>query len=224
MIFCWNWKCLRTLSKIPTIVHIAVAKKMMTDVVVYTKIDQGIDLIRFFIEKISIFFLCAFVVSYRNTRSNNNNNNNFLTKSQQMNRSTGISSSPLAHCSTTAPSPTVLQSAVTGHVENRITLLVDDTRFTIDPGMFTAHPNTMLGRMFSSGMEFTHPNERGEYEVAEGNKMKNYFRCILDNDSIISKVFRTLYFVLSLIFIATELYDVHQRYRYKSCEKLVITC
>lgn len=63
-----------------------------------------------------------------------------------MNRSTVLSSSPLAHCSTATPSPTVNQSAVTGQVENRITLLVDDTRFTIDPGMFTAHPNTMLGR------------------------------------------------------------------------------
>lgn len=55
-----------------------------------------------------------------------------------------------------------------GPTENRITLLVDETRFTIDPALFTAHPNTMLGRMFSSGMEFTHTNERGEYEVAEG--------------------------------------------------------
>lgn len=62
-----------------------------------------------------------------------------------MNRSTVLSSSPSAHCSTTTPVPTT--SAVqSGQTENRITLLVDDTRFTIDPGMFTAHPNTMLGR------------------------------------------------------------------------------
>ncbi|XP_037027858.1 BTB/POZ domain-containing protein 10 [Bradysia coprophila] len=112
----------------------------------------------------------------RNTR---NNNNNFLAKSQPLNRSTLLSSSPLAHCSTTAPSPTVLHPIATGQAENRITLLVDDTRFTIDPAMFTAHPNTMLGRMFSSGMEFTHPNERGEYEVAEGIS-HSVFRAIIN--------------------------------------------
>lgn len=35
--------------------------------------------------------------------------------------------------------------------EDRITLVVDNTRFVVDPAQFTAHPNTMLGRMFSSG-------------------------------------------------------------------------
>lgn len=59
-------------------------------------------------------------------------------------------------------------SGLPGHhpgFEDRITLLVDNTRFVIDSALFTAHPNTMLGRMFSSSLEFTHPNERGEYEV-----------------------------------------------------------
>lgn len=71
------------------------------------------------------------------------------------------------------------QSQIIGPTENRITLLVDETRFTIDPALFTAHPNTMLGRMFSSGMEFTHTNERGEYEVADGIS-NSVFRVILD--------------------------------------------
>lgn len=35
--------------------------------------------------------------------------------------------------------------------DDRITLVVDNTRFVVDPAHFTAHPNTMLGRMFSSG-------------------------------------------------------------------------
>lgn len=35
--------------------------------------------------------------------------------------------------------------------QDKITLVVDDTRFVVDPAQFTAHPNTMLGRMFSSG-------------------------------------------------------------------------
>lgn len=30
--------------------------------------------------------------------------------------------------------------------DERITLVVDNTRFILDPAIFTAHPNTMLGR------------------------------------------------------------------------------
>lgn len=52
-------------------------------------------------------------------------------------------------------------------------------RFVVDPALFTAHPNTMLGRMFSSGIEFAQPNERGEYEVAEGISSM-VFRAILE--------------------------------------------
>lgn len=29
--------------------------------------------------------------------------------------------------------------------DDRITLVVDNTRFVVDPALFTAHPNTMLG-------------------------------------------------------------------------------
>ncbi|KAI5700928.1 hypothetical protein M8J75_004295 [Diaphorina citri] len=63
--------------------------------------------------------------------------------------------------------------------EERVTLVVDNTRFVLDPALFTAYPNTMLGRMFSSGREFTHTNDRGEYEVAEGIPAA-VFRAILD--------------------------------------------
>ena len=52
---------------------------------------------------------------------------------------------------------------------DRITLVVDETRFVIDPQLFRAHPNTMLGRMFSSSWETSLiSNERGEYELANG--------------------------------------------------------
>lgn len=98
-----------------------------------------------------------------------------------------LASSP--HCSSSflnigacGQSSTLLPQSmptITGPAENRITLLVDETRFTIDPALFTAHPNTMLGRMFSSGLEFTHTNERNEYEVAEGIS-NAVFRVILD--------------------------------------------
>ncbi|VVC40484.1 Hypothetical protein CINCED_3A006829 [Cinara cedri] len=62
--------------------------------------------------------------------------------------------------------------------EDRVTLLVDNTRFIVDPAIFIAHSNTMLGRMFSSN-EYTNKNERGEYVVAEGVSA-NVFRCILE--------------------------------------------
>ncbi|XP_013888596.1 BTB/POZ domain-containing protein 10 isoform X2 [Austrofundulus limnaeus] len=63
----------------------------------------------------------------------------------------------------------------------RVTLIVDNTRFVVDPAVFTAHPNTMLGRMFGSGRDnnFTRPNEKGEFEVADGIS-STVFRAILD--------------------------------------------
>lgn len=114
---------------------------------------------------------------------------NMPTNSQQMKRPTyGVShtiSYPHTPSSSTALSHGGhLGAGISGVaapplvLENRITLLVDDTRFAIDPAMFTAHPNTMLGRMFSSGLEFTHPNERGEYEVADGIS-HSVFRAII---------------------------------------------
>lgn len=63
----------------------------------------------------------------------------------------------------------------------RITLVVDNRRFVVDPAIFSAHPNTMLGRMFGSASTplLTRPNERGEYEVAEGISA-DLFKSILD--------------------------------------------
>lgn len=37
----------------------------------------------------------------------------------------------------------------------------------------------MLGRMFSSSLDFTHPNDRGEFEVADGISA-SVFRAILE--------------------------------------------
>ncbi|XP_032844827.1 BTB/POZ domain-containing protein KCTD20 isoform X3 [Tyto alba] len=63
----------------------------------------------------------------------------------------------------------------------KVTLVVDGTRFTVNPQIFTAHPDTMLGRMFGPGREynFTRPNEKGEYEIAEGISSA-VFRTVLD--------------------------------------------
>ena len=41
----------------------------------------------------------------------------------------------------------------------KITLVVDGTRFVVTPSLFTSKPDTMLGRMFSSDFDF-HPNSR----------------------------------------------------------------
>ena len=59
-----------------------------------------------------------------------------------------------------------------------ITLVVDEVRFVIDPELFKQHPNTMLGRMFSSSLE-NKPNERGEYSVAYGISA-TIFKAVLD--------------------------------------------
>ncbi|KAM8891254.1 BTB/POZ domain-containing protein 10-like isoform 1-T1 [Spinachia spinachia] len=63
----------------------------------------------------------------------------------------------------------------------RVTLIVDNTRFVVDPAIFTVQPNTMLGRMFGSGRDtnFTRPNDKGEFEVADGIS-STVFRAILD--------------------------------------------
>ena len=61
---------------------------------------------------------------------------------------------------------------------DKITLVVDDTRFVMEPGLFTQHPDTMLGRMFSGG-DYVQVNEKGEYEVAAGYSAST-FRAILD--------------------------------------------
>lgn len=59
-----------------------------------------------------------------------------------------------------------------------ITLIVDETRFVVDPEIFKQHSNTMLGRMFNSPLEKT-PNERGEYNVAYGIS-SHIFKAVLD--------------------------------------------
>lgn len=103
----------------------------------------------------------------RNNNNNNNNNNaatstTQLNKGSTQNRTGAISKNVLSHNAQLQQSP-----AQNDNLES-IALLVDNMRFVIEPSLFTAHPNTMLGTMFGTGMQFTHTNDRGEYEVAEG--------------------------------------------------------
>ncbi|GFW71749.1 hypothetical protein TNCV_219631 [Trichonephila clavipes] len=73
------------------------------------------------------------------------------------------------------------QGLVTPASEERITLVVENTRIVVDPALFADYPDTMLGRMFGSSLEnnITRPNERGEFEVAEGISAL-VFRAILE--------------------------------------------
>ncbi|XP_065669092.1 BTB/POZ domain-containing protein 10 isoform X1 [Hydra vulgaris] len=64
-------------------------------------------------------------------------------------------------------------------IQNRATLLVGGTRFNINPHIFMKHPNTMLGRMFTSASNYLRVNEHGEYLVAEGVS-PNVFQIILE--------------------------------------------
>ncbi|KAM8795830.1 BTB/POZ domain-containing protein KCTD20 isoform 2-T2 [Eudromia elegans] len=76
-----------------------------------------------------------------------------------------------------------LSSSISSQAQapEKVTLVVDGTRFAVNPQIFTAHPDTMLGRMFGPGREynFTRPNEKGEYEIAEGISSA-VFRTVLD--------------------------------------------
>lgn len=68
--------------------------------------------------------------------------------------------------------------------EDRITLVVDNTRFTVDPALFASHPETMLGRMFNplstcGAASITRPNEKGEYDILDGVSAAA-FRAVLE--------------------------------------------
>ena len=63
--------------------------------------------------------------------------------------------------------------------QEEITLVVEDTRFVMERALFTQHPDTMLGRMFS-GEDYVQVNEMGEYEVAAQGYSASTFRAILD--------------------------------------------
>ncbi|XP_065213928.1 BTB/POZ domain-containing protein 10 [Planococcus citri] len=109
------------------------------------------------------------------------NKQNASRSRARVSHGSSCNNSKMQQSSTSASATSSGSSAVNNSSQNdeRITLIVDSTRFVVDPSLFTAYPDTMLGRMFSSGLEFTHPNERGEYEVAEGISAQ-VFRAILD--------------------------------------------
>lgn len=104
---------------------------------------------------------------------------------------------------------------------DRVTLVVDETRFVIDPQLFRAHSNTMLGRMFSISWETSLvANERGEYEIANGISA-TIFRALLVRKSLLfSNGSRRK--IPSRIFIIWERYVVHHRLAFKIYVKLAI--
>ncbi|VDL87212.1 unnamed protein product [Nippostrongylus brasiliensis] len=57
--------------------------------------------------------------------------------------------------------------------KNKVCLVCDDMRFLLDQKLLTAHPDTMLGRMFAmrdsrgAGADMVTPNERNEFVVSD---------------------------------------------------------
>ena len=64
-----------------------------------------------------------------------------------------------SNITTTSTVDHAFNSDNTGAPGEKITLVVDGTRFVVATSVFTSKPDTMLGRMFSSDFEF-HPNSR----------------------------------------------------------------
>jgi len=64
--------------------------------------------------------------------------------------------------------------------DNKITLIVDETPFVLDPDYFSAYPNTFLGRVFTLRTANLKANSRGEYEIGLGSCLTaSLFRLIL---------------------------------------------
>uniref|UniRef100_A0A915KZ90 BTB domain-containing protein n=1 Tax=Romanomermis culicivorax TaxID=13658 RepID=A0A915KZ90_ROMCU len=63
----------------------------------------------------------------------------------------------------------------------RLVLVVENTRFLVDSSLLLSKPNTMLGRMFGAPRENTlvHANDNGEYDLLDGISAC-CFRAILD--------------------------------------------
>lgn len=93
-------------------------------------------------------------------------------------------------------------------------LFVENTRFIVNPTLLISKPDTMLGRMFAlkirssassslnDGTELVRPNERNEYEVADGLSA-NCFGAILVNFYSIknlSKFYLTLIKIIIIFF------------------------
>lgn len=63
----------------------------------------------------------------------------------------------------------------------RLVLVVENTKFIVDSSLLLSKPNTMLGRMFGSSREnmLVHTNDKGEYDLLDGISAA-CFRAILD--------------------------------------------
>ncbi|KAI3379455.1 hypothetical protein SNEBB_007697 [Seison nebaliae] len=117
-----------------------------------------------------------------NGNNNNNNNNNTNGNDKQFNRrntdvSNGGSGLETSRSNSHRGSVASCVTVQSGCVE-KVTLIVDDTRFIVDATIFRRYPNTMLGRMFTSQIESS-MNDKGEYHVAKGIS-SSIFRIIID--------------------------------------------
>ncbi|KAL1241628.1 BTB/POZ domain-containing protein [Trichinella pseudospiralis] len=88
----------------------------------------------------------------------------------------------------------------------RLTLVVENTRFVVESALLRSKPNTMLGRMFGSSRDhnLVKPNEHGEYVVAEG--------------------YQQAVSVQFWIILRKELCTALQTFQWQSCVKHAIIC
>ncbi|ALC43586.1 mri [Drosophila busckii] len=107
----------------------------------------------------------------RRILKNRSRSSTYMQRQQQQHNSMSVASGAVSKIDKSMmPSTSSGAAAAVSAVRppDRISMLVDGVRFTVEQTLLTAHPNTMLGTMFGTGFQFVHPNERGEYEVADG--------------------------------------------------------
>lgn len=122
------------------------------------------------------------------TSSTNISKNDPMTYRNQRSMSLG---GP-AHASLLSKNPQHLSQTVElsrGENGDHVVLLVENTRFIVDPSVLVVKPDTMLGRMFNmraqqsqnrdEGIQLVRPNDKNEYIVADGISSP-VFRIILE--------------------------------------------
>lgn len=99
----------------------------------------------------------------------------------------------------------------------KVTLLVDGTRFVVNPQIFTAHPDTMLGRMFGPGREynFTRPNEKESMRLLKASVQLYFAQCWIITKPVSSIVLMAslsqileIHVIISALILISTLSDV----------------
>ncbi|CAK9304696.1 unnamed protein product [Gordionus sp. m RMFG-2023] len=128
----------------------------------------------------------SFLISYvKKDKENNDIKHSHIHDNSMENQATASKFFTMPNNSTNVNNYNENKQPGTGtYKSEKITLLVDETRFIVDTSIFYKHRNTMLGRMFGAfnlieNNPYVKPNLRGEFEVGEGIS-STLFKAILD--------------------------------------------